>query len=201
MDIASSYSNLRAIVTESHLVGTILDRCDLPECCLSGSAIAQTAWNAAFGLPPEHGPADIDLVYFDDANLSEEREPQQAPRIRGLFPDLPMWIDAKNEAGIHLCIEAKFDSQAPRSVIALAVSHIGLALSDNVAVLLFWKAQAFAHVDRKRQARRHLFRPVRTLRAAAAAISEGKMAARGSAVRPREPSRTVTVAQARPIPH
>ncbi|MFD1104835.1 MULTISPECIES: nucleotidyltransferase family protein [Sphingobium] len=111
MDRASPDSSLHAIVAASPILSTILDRwasIDLPDCWLSGSAIAQTAWNSAFGLPPEHGLADIDLVYFDDADLSEEGEAQQAARIRDLFCDVPLWIDAKNEARVHLWYEPKF---------------------------------------------------------------------------------------------
>ncbi|EIZ78434.1 hypothetical protein WSK_2997 [Novosphingobium sp. Rr 2-17] len=108
---STAHSSLRAIVAASPILSTILDRwtsIDLPDCWLSGSAIAQTAWNVAFGLSPEYGLADIDLVYFDDADLSEEGEAREAARIRGLFPDLPLWIDAKNEARVHLWYEAKF---------------------------------------------------------------------------------------------
>ncbi|AOH85684.1 hypothetical protein AWL63_18810 [Sphingomonas panacis] len=108
---AGAATSLRTIVAASPILCTILDRwtsIDLPDCWLSGSAIAQTAWNAAFGLSPEYGLADIDLVYFDDADLSEEGEARQVARIRGLFPDLPLWIDAKNEARVHLWYEAKF---------------------------------------------------------------------------------------------
>lgn len=104
-------SSLRAIVAASPILSTILDRwasIDLPDCWLSGSAIAQTAWNATLGLSPEYGLADIDLVYFDATDLSEEGETRQTARIRGLFPDVPLWIDAKNEARVHLWYEAKF---------------------------------------------------------------------------------------------
>lgn len=104
-------SSLRAIVAGSPILSTILHRwssIDLPDCWLSGSAIAQTAWNAAFGLSPEYGLADIDLVYFDEADLSEEGEARQAASVRALFPDVPLWIDAKNEACAHLWYEAKF---------------------------------------------------------------------------------------------
>jgi len=104
-------SSLRAIVAGSPILSTILNRwssIDLPDCWLSGSAIAQTAWNAAFGLSPDYGLADIDLVYFDVADLSEEGEARQAASIRALFPDVPLWIDAKNEARVHLWYEAKF---------------------------------------------------------------------------------------------
>ena len=104
-------SRLSAIVATSPIISTILSRWDtiaLPDCWLSGGAIAQTVWNSAFGLSPEYGLADIDLVYFDDADLSEEGEAHQAARVRALFPDLPLWIDAKNEARVHLWYEVKF---------------------------------------------------------------------------------------------
>lgn len=104
-------ASLRAIVAASPIFRTILDRwasISLPDCWLSGSAIAQTVWNVAFGLSPEYGLADIDLVYFDAADLSEEGEANHAARVRALFHDVPLWIDAKNEARVHLWYEAKF---------------------------------------------------------------------------------------------
>ena len=76
-------ARLRSIVASSPILATILDRwagIDLPDCWLSGSAIAQTAWNAAFDRSPEYGLADIDLVYFDAADLSEEGEARHAGR-------------------------------------------------------------------------------------------------------------------------
>lgn len=104
-------ARLRAIVSASPLLCTVLDRWDelgLPDGWLSGSAIAQTAWNAAFGFPPGHGLADIDLVYFDAGDLSEGAEDRQAERVRALFPDMPLRIDVKNEARVHLWYEGKF---------------------------------------------------------------------------------------------
>jgi len=104
-------ARLRSIVAASPLLTSILNRwgdVGLPNAWLSGSVIAQTAWNAAFGRSPEYGLADIDIVYFDPADLSEEGEARQADRIRALFSDLPLWIDAKNEARVHLWYEAKF---------------------------------------------------------------------------------------------
>jgi 8-oxo-dGTP pyrophosphatase MutT (NUDIX family) len=107
----SAEDRLRAVVAGSPILTTILDRwssMNLPDCWLSGTAIAQTAWNAAFGLSPEYGIADIDLVYFDASDLSEQGEARRAARVRDLFPDVPLWIDAKNEARVHLWYESKF---------------------------------------------------------------------------------------------
>ncbi|MCZ4344106.1 nucleotidyltransferase family protein [Sphingomonadaceae bacterium G21617-S1] len=45
----------------------------LPDCWLSGSAIAQARWNAAFGFPAAHGIADVDLVFFDASSRAQTR--------------------------------------------------------------------------------------------------------------------------------
>jgi len=110
-NVMAHEASLRTIITASPILSTILDHwngIDLPDCWLSGSAIAQTAWNAAFGLPPEYGIADIDLVYFDADDLSEQGEARHAARICALFPDIPLRIDAKNEARVHLWYAAQF---------------------------------------------------------------------------------------------
>ena len=113
---AALETRLRAIVAANPLLQAILDRWNavgLPNCWLSGSAIAQTAWNVAFGFPPGHGLADIDLVYFDAADLSGRTEMREAERVRALFPALPLPIDIKNEARVHLWYEGKFGYPIP----------------------------------------------------------------------------------------
>ncbi|TBY61832.1 nucleotidyltransferase family protein [Rhizobium leguminosarum bv. viciae] len=58
--------------------------------------------------PLAHGINDIDIVYFDSNDLSENAEAEHAARVRRAFSDLPVWIDVKNEARVHLWYEAKF---------------------------------------------------------------------------------------------
>ena len=81
---------------------------NLPNAWLVAGALAQTVWNARFGLPPGHGISDIDLIYFDPGDLTAAAEQAQAARIRALFPDVAPWIDVKNEARVHLWYAAKF---------------------------------------------------------------------------------------------
>jgi hypothetical protein len=59
----------------------LIERWDaaLPDVWLSGSVMAQTVWNARFGLKPEYGIADLDLVYFDGNDLSQEGEEAHRP--------------------------------------------------------------------------------------------------------------------------
>ncbi len=80
----------------------------LPDAWLVAGAIAQTVWNAKSGLPPEHGIRDMDIVYFNDTELSAEAEAVEEARIRSLFCDLPVKADVKNEARVHLWHESRF---------------------------------------------------------------------------------------------
>jgi hypothetical protein len=93
------------------LLAHVLERWDdvaLPECWLVAGAIAQTFWNCAHNLPAENGIDDIDIVYFDDDDISEESEIVQSLRVRRLFDDLPVRFDVRNEARVHLWYEQKF---------------------------------------------------------------------------------------------
>jgi hypothetical protein len=102
---------LQAIVLKSPLLSPILrnwEKIALPDCWLVAGAVAQTVWNHSLGLPLTHGINDVDIVYFDAGDLSESAEAEHAFRIRSSFSDLPVWIDVKNEARVHLWYEAKF---------------------------------------------------------------------------------------------
>lgn len=102
---------LQAIVFESPLLSSILtnwDKIALRDSWLVAGAIAQTVWNHTFGYPLTHGINDIDIVYFDANDLSEDTEAEHSARIREAFSALPVWIDVKNQARVHLWYEAKF---------------------------------------------------------------------------------------------
>ena len=90
-------------VRASPLLSPILERWDeikLPDCWLAAGAVAQTIWNRKLGKPHDHGIRDIDLVYFDDADLSKQSEDAHVSRLRGLFPEMPVNLDVKNEARV-----------------------------------------------------------------------------------------------------
>ncbi len=102
---------LERLIRHSQLLSTVIDRWErigLPDCYLVAGAIAQSAWNDAFGFDMGHGISDVDLVYFDDSDLSAEQEAVHAERVRGLFSDLGVWFDVKNQGRVHLWYEARF---------------------------------------------------------------------------------------------
>jgi hypothetical protein len=99
------------LVLASPLLRTVLDRWEeiaLPDGWLVAGAIAQTVWNEAHGFAPAHGIKDVDIVYFDGAELGEEAEASHEARINGAFAESRVHFDVKNEARVHLWYERKF---------------------------------------------------------------------------------------------
>ncbi len=60
------------------------------------------------GQPAELGLKDVDLIYFDDEDLSLDAEADHERRLRELFRSLPIKLDVKNEARVHLWYEERF---------------------------------------------------------------------------------------------
>lgn len=80
---------------------------ELPDWYLGAGCIAQTVWNLAHGKPLNDDIVDYDLVYFD-SDLSDNAEAVVAQRARGLLADLPVRVDARNQARVHVWYWSKF---------------------------------------------------------------------------------------------
>ncbi|WP_311030127.1 nucleotidyltransferase family protein [Mesorhizobium koreense] len=109
----SQYESLHSILLESPLLAPIIEdweKLELPDCWLVAGSLAQTVWNHVFNLPLAYGISDVDIVYFEPHDLSQGTEARHAARIRKAFSHLPVWIDVKNEARVHLWYAAKFGS-------------------------------------------------------------------------------------------
>ena len=103
--------HLEIALRQNPSLSEILERFDeivLPDAWLVAGSIAQTVWNVAFGHPAEFGVKDVDVVYFDPSDLSLEAEGAHEERLRDLFRHLPIRLDLKNEARVHLWYEARF---------------------------------------------------------------------------------------------
>jgi hypothetical protein len=110
-DDSANRANFENIVLASPILGPIVREWPdiaLPDCWLAAGSVAQTVWNSAFGLSLDHGLKDVDLVYFDDTDLSDIGEARHEERIRHLFARLPAKVDVKNEARVHLWYAEKF---------------------------------------------------------------------------------------------
>ena len=102
---AAQQEAVRRIALNHVVVGPMLVRwtqLGLPDAWLSGSMLAQAWWNICFDLPPLHGIDDADIIYFDPTDLSEAAEARAAAHVAALFVDLPIRLDVKNQARVHL---------------------------------------------------------------------------------------------------
>lgn len=86
----------------------------LPECHLTAGCLFQTVWNRISGRAPEWGVKDYDVFYFDGEDLSWEAEDRVIERVNALVSDLPIQIEVKNQARVHLWYSERFGGNYPQ---------------------------------------------------------------------------------------
>jgi len=110
-DILSQVRSLESILRKNPFVKHVLDNADrleLPQWYLGGGCVAQTVWNYLSKKELTCNINDYDLVYFDPHDLSYESENQHAANVQRLFNSLPIKIEVKNQARVHLWYEDHF---------------------------------------------------------------------------------------------
>ena len=85
----------------------------LPDGWLVAGCLFQTVWNVLRGLLPAANIRDYDLFYYDAANLTEDGERAVQARVDRALADLPIEIEATNQARVHLWYEAYFGFPSP----------------------------------------------------------------------------------------
>lgn len=101
----------RAAVRQNPMVTTVLDRLealDLPDGHLAAGCLFQTVWNVLDDQDPQHGIGDYDVIYFDDSDLSWEAEDLVIQRSAAAFADLPVVVEVRNQARVHVWYEDRF---------------------------------------------------------------------------------------------
>lgn len=100
-----------ALALKNRYVAAILARAAelaLPPWYLTAGCLFQTIWNVRHGHEPTHGIRDYDLFYFDDSDLSWEAEDLVVRRCARAFEDIPVKIEVRNQARVHLWYAEKF---------------------------------------------------------------------------------------------
>lgn len=98
-------------ITRSPDLTRILERVEalgLPDWRLGGGGLAQTVWNIQHGFDLRQSIRDYDLVYFDEADRSYEAEDAKIRLGRVLFADLPIPVEIRNQARVHLWYPKRF---------------------------------------------------------------------------------------------
>lgn len=99
------------IVWNDPLVREALTRArdlDLPQWRVVSGVLYNTVWNALTGRPSGHGIKDVDLFYFDAADLSWEAEDAVIATGAEVFGGLPRPVEIRNQARVHLWFEKRF---------------------------------------------------------------------------------------------
>ncbi|WP_297113533.1 nucleotidyltransferase family protein [uncultured Devosia sp.] len=87
---------------------------DLPDALLGSGAIYNTVWNVLTGRPALNGINDADVVYFDDSDLGYEAEDRVIRRAAAHFARLPLRVEVRNQARVHLWFPERFGMSYPR---------------------------------------------------------------------------------------
>ncbi|KOV79176.1 hypothetical protein ADL03_37950 [Nocardia sp. NRRL S-836] len=96
---------LRAVLARNELLVEVLTRAtrlDLPGWYLTAGCVVQTVWNVVTGRPPAEGIKDYDLFYFDGTDLGWDAENDVIQAGARVFGDLPVVVEIRNEALVHL---------------------------------------------------------------------------------------------------
>ena len=86
---------------------------ELPQTYLVAGCLFQTIWNLQTKRPAGENIKDYDVFYFDDADLSYEAEDKEIKRANELVKDLPITLELKNQARVHLWYAAHFKRTTP----------------------------------------------------------------------------------------
>ncbi len=99
------------LLKRNELLQIILNRSELLgiSCWAVGAGfIQQSIFNLLHGKPVLSDIRDIDWVYFDINDLSEEGEQLVASKVKKLMDDISIPFDVKNQARVHLWYRKKF---------------------------------------------------------------------------------------------
>ena len=72
---------------------------DLPDWCIAAGFVRNRVWDHLHGIVPPRAPADIDVLYYDAADLSKAAEQAFEARLAALLP--APW-QVRNQARMHL---------------------------------------------------------------------------------------------------
>ena len=105
------------IIMADHIVREALLRArtlGLPDWFVVSGALYNSIWNSLTGKPSGYGIKDIDLFYFEAADLSYEAEDTVIAAAAPAFAGLPVPVEIRNQARVHLWFHSKFGRDCPR---------------------------------------------------------------------------------------
>lgn len=144
-DLRTQVGTLRQITEASPLLCAILNdapKLGLSNCYLGGGCIAQTAWNIISGYELNQNIKDCDLVYFDSSDISYEAEDRVIRHGNQLLGHLPVEVEIRNQARVHLWYPQKFgitiepfrSTEEAINMWPTHASSVGIAIGSEFSV-------------------------------------------------------------------
>ena len=121
------------IRSQPHLIDVLrgMAALGLPDALLGSGAIYNTVWNVLTGRTALTGINDADVVYFDASDLSYEAEDRVIRRAEAHFAGLPIPVQVRNQARVHLWFPERFGMAYPR-------------LSSSADMMLYYASKTHA---------------------------------------------------------
>lgn len=149
VDVQKQIEIFMGIIRRNEQVNDVVERASLlglQGYYIGAGCLVQTVWNVISNYDINHGIKDIDIVYYDNQRMSKEDEESIQEKAFKLYSDIPLKIDIKNQARVHLWYEEKFGFpiQPYRSVEEAintwptTASAVGVRRADDG----IWKAYA-----------------------------------------------------------
>ena len=110
--LASKIADLSLLNRNNATIINRMEQLGLRDWWLASGCIFQTVWNLRSGRPADKGILDYDVCYFSE-DLSWEAEDQVIRDAAQLFADLPVNIQLRNQARVHLWYPDKFGIAYP----------------------------------------------------------------------------------------
>lgn len=139
LPIHEQIPHFKAAVSTNKTLLLVLSRAaslKLPNWYLAGGAISQTIWNFVSSQPPETGINDYDLVYHDPTDLSWEAEDAIIQQGKKLFADIPVEVEIRNQARVHLWYGPKYGIPCPQHTCTESAIQEWLSTSAMIGIQL-----------------------------------------------------------------
>lgn len=134
-DVETQRDALEAIIRAQPVLMDVLEglrALALPDHLLVAGAIYNEVWNDLTGRPALTGVNDIDVFYFDASDTGWDAEDRVIKALDQRFAGLPVPVQVRNQARVHLWFEQKFGS--PFSPLTSSAEMLGRYASKTHAV-------------------------------------------------------------------
>lgn len=111
IDLNSQLDLFKKIVMKNEILKEVFLKApllDLTDYYIGAGCLTQTIWNYLSGFLLNYGIDDYDIVFFNNEDLSFESEDKVVQKVKKLFNDLPIKVDVKNQARVHLWYKKHF---------------------------------------------------------------------------------------------